>query len=113
MDLSGFVGNTGWASTIYYFTVLIVGVFCAGFYLKNRLAKLCAENNKDLEDRMKILETNLVKQTDEALKVSTYNRDMENVARMFLEIKQDMREGFKIISARIDTLLQSMSNDKG
>jgi len=106
MDLSNIVGINGLPAAVYYGALILITVFFAGFYLKSKLAKLCAETNTELETRMKILEDKLKQHEADTIKVSTYEKDMANVKDLFIDIKRDIREGFIAVNTRIDTILQ-------
>lgn len=105
MDLTGLVGNTGPAAAIYYTMIVLISIFLGGFYLRNKLSSLCSESNKELVDRMTLMELKLKELEAEAVKIKTYEKDMSNVKDMFSDIKTDMRDGFASINKRIDMLL--------
>lgn len=111
-NISSLVNNSSLASFAYYSGAIILAVFFAGWFLNSRLHKICAENSKDLEINVKEIEIRLGLLEKEAVKVYTYEKDMEKVIKLVHEIKDDVKDGINSVTARIDTLSLLFTRDQ-
>jgi hypothetical protein len=103
-NLSNIIGNSSIASFIYYLGATVVAVFLAGFYISNKLRKICAEDAAELGNKMTEMDARLTTLEKEAITTTIYERDIKAVRDLVTEIRADVREGFAGIAARVDTL---------
>ena len=105
--LTGVISLTSIPGFLYYGALVIIGIFFSGFYLKNKLATICKDSNKELEDQMNELTERLKEHEKQTITIPEYNKDMLAVRALVGDIKEDVRLGFTALNQRIDALLLS------
>lgn len=95
----------------YLFTIagiiLSIGasIFCAGFYFNKKVKEACAEQNKELEDKMDAIFKRIVKLETECVPVRIYERDLEELKGCIKELHTDVKSGMTALTTRIDNLV--------
>lgn len=105
--LANIIGTSGIPALFYYGFMAIASVFLSGWFLKTKLAAICEENNKGIEEKMQALIARVARLEEEAVRKEQHDKEMSALSNTLSDIQRDVREGFANQATRIDALFAS------
>lgn len=104
-QIQNLVGTTGAPAAIYYIGATIIGIFIAGWTVSGKVKSICKELIAAIEMDVVAMQGKIKALEVDKLNTDVHNKDMLNVFQMFSSLRDDFKDGFKGVNARIDALL--------
>lgn len=112
MDSLGNILSTSNPVAIIYYALMALGaVFVAGWAFNGRIKSVCKENISGFEVDVKVMQDKITKLEADKVNTETHNKDLLNIFQMVSSIRDDFKDGFKGVNARIDALLLATNSD--
>jgi hypothetical protein len=104
-DILIFLKAFGIPQEAIHLIIILIGGISMGWFLKKKAETICDENKEANDKAMEILANRIEVLEKETVRTGTYQRDMDG-------LKQDIKEGFINVTARIDALFPLLHGNK-
>lgn len=97
---------------IFYYALMALGaVFIAGWAFNGRIKAVCTEYNAAFKMDVIVMQEKISKLETDKISTEVHTKDLLNIFQMVSSIRDDFKDGFKGVNARIDALLLATNSD--